>query len=107
MTANPKWPEVTRELLPGQTAFDRPDLIARVFKLKRDALIDYIYKQGVFGVAAAYVYSTEFQKRGLPHVHLLIILQEPWKLNSPESIDAVIRAEWPDPVTEPLLFETV
>ena len=34
-TANPKWEEILRELLPGQTAVDRPDLVARVFHLKQ------------------------------------------------------------------------
>ncbi|PKK52505.1 hypothetical protein RhiirC2_803212 [Rhizophagus irregularis] len=33
-TCNPKWQEVTRELLPHQTAVDRPDLTARVFHMK-------------------------------------------------------------------------
>ena len=33
-TANPKWKEIVDELLPGQTAVDRPDLVARVFHLK-------------------------------------------------------------------------
>ena len=27
-TCNPKWPEITRELLPNQNAADRPDLTA-------------------------------------------------------------------------------
>ena len=31
ITCNPKWPEITNELLPLQTAVDRPDIIARVF----------------------------------------------------------------------------
>jgi hypothetical protein len=39
MTANPNWPEITRELLPGQTAMDRPDLVSRVFQLKLQALL--------------------------------------------------------------------
>jgi len=34
-TANPKWAEITQELLPGQIAGDRPDLVARVFYLKQ------------------------------------------------------------------------
>ena len=33
------WPEIERELHPGQTAFDRPALCSRIFKLKLDALI--------------------------------------------------------------------
>ena len=38
MTCNPRWPEITQYLLPGQTAYDRPDLCARVFKRKLDRL---------------------------------------------------------------------
>jgi hypothetical protein len=107
MTCNPEWPEIKRELLPGQTAYDRPDLVARVFQLKKKALIQYIYKHGLFGSAVAYVYTIEFQKRGLPHIHLLIFLKDGWKLNSPEAIDSCISAQWPDREAQPLLFETV
>jgi hypothetical protein len=31
MTTNPNWEEIQRELLPGQTLYDRPDLVAWVF----------------------------------------------------------------------------
>ena len=31
MTANANWPEIARELLPGQSIADRPDLVSRVF----------------------------------------------------------------------------
>ena len=34
MTCNPEWPEIKRHLLEGQTAFDRPDIVCRVFKHK-------------------------------------------------------------------------
>ena len=37
-TCNPKWCEIKENLLPGQTANDRPDLVARVFMLKLKAL---------------------------------------------------------------------
>ena len=33
-TTNPKWDEITRKLLPGQTAVDRLDLVTRVFHIK-------------------------------------------------------------------------
>ena len=33
-TCNPTWPEIVENLMPGQTAQDRPDLVARVFNLK-------------------------------------------------------------------------
>ncbi|KAJ8453935.1 hypothetical protein ONZ45_g19505 [Pleurotus djamor] len=72
VTANPHWDEITCELLPGQTSYDRPDLVSRVFELKKKAIIEDIYKHGIFGHAVAYVYVIEFQKRGLPHAHILI-----------------------------------
>ena len=34
MTANPNWSEMEDLLRPGEMAADRPDLMARVFKLK-------------------------------------------------------------------------
>jgi hypothetical protein len=107
VTTNPLWQEITRELLPGQTAYDRPDLVSRVFQMKKKAIINFISKHGIFGRTVAYVYSIEFQKRGLPHMHLLIFLKEPYKLNSTDAIDSCISARWPDPVTQPLLFETI
>lgn len=107
MTANPRWPEITRELFPGQEVSDRPDLVARVFQLKKKALLHEILKDGIFGQAVAHIYTIEFQKRGLPHMHLLIFLARPDKLLDPETVDSCIRAEWPDPATEPVLFEVV
>jgi hypothetical protein len=41
VTCNPKWPEIKRELLPHQTATNRPDLVARVFHMKKQAIINY------------------------------------------------------------------
>lgn len=107
VTANPKWPEITRELREGQTSYDRPDLVTRVFQLKKRALLDDIWKNGIFGRTVAWVYTIEFQKRGLPHMHLLVFLEEGQKVLSPDDIDACISAEWPDPETQPLLFETI
>ena len=34
VTMNANWPEITSNLLPGQTAYDRPDLCCRVFSMK-------------------------------------------------------------------------
>ena len=107
MTANPQWEEILRELLPGQTPYDRPDLVTRVFKLKLDALIHDITKKGVLGATNAYVYVIEFQKRGLPHCHILIIFRDDYRLRTPADIDSLISAEWPDPATQPRLFEIV
>ena len=76
MTCNPNWPEITRELLPNQTPQDRHDLIARVFRLQVKQLIRLLTKKRIFGRSRAHAYSIEWQKRGLPHVHLLHWLYE-------------------------------
>ena len=107
ITCNPSWPEITRELLPGQTAADRPDLCARVFKMKKDALIDDLYKSGIFGKAVARVHTIEFQKRGLPHAHLLIFLEQGDKILTPDQVDSAVWAYWPNPQSQPILFDTV
>lgn len=107
MTTNPQWPEIERELLPGQTAYDRPELVARVFQQKKKELLDLIRKKNIFGTSVAHIYTIEFQKRGLPHIHILVILKEPYKLLTPNAVDSCISARWPDPVKEPLLFATI
>ena len=42
MTCNPDWPEIKENLLPNQTASDRPELVARVFELKLKVFMDYL-----------------------------------------------------------------
>ena len=103
-TSNPKWPEITENLLPHQTPGDRPDIIARVFKQKGNCLLQLLTKHQVFGESVAHVYSVEWQKRGLPHIHLLLWLKE--KIH-PSQIDEIISAELPDENTDPELFKTV
>ncbi|PKY39565.1 hypothetical protein RhiirA4_308615, partial [Rhizophagus irregularis] len=79
-TCNPKWPEITRELLPQQNAADRPDLTARVFHIKLRELLKDLCEKHWLGKVIAYVYVIEFQKRGLPHAHILLILNPEDKL---------------------------
>jgi len=71
------------------------------------ALVTAILKDGIFGPCVTHIYSIEFQKRGLPHMHLLIFLKHEYKLLAPEIVDSIISAEWPDPDTHPQLFEVV
>jgi hypothetical protein len=107
MTCNPKWPEILRHLLPGQTAQDRPDLVARVFKIKLDLLLKDLTHNGVFGKVLAHMHVIEFQKRGLPHAHILLILAAVDKPRTPEDIDTIVSAELPDPHLFPALYQTV
>ena len=75
MTCNPHWSEIQDALGTGEKAEDRPDMVARVFNLKKDQLLEDINKKGIFGPMAAYCWVIEWQKRGLPHMHLLVILK--------------------------------
>ena len=108
MTCNPRWPEITRSLLPGQTAQDRPDLCARVFFVKVRALMQFVIEEKYFGEVVAHVRVTEFQKRGLPHVHCIFFLDRPSKqrLNDPLNVDQLISAEIP-PTSDPELRDIV
>ena len=42
-TCNPRWQEITDALLPGQTAENRQDIVARVFKLKLKSLLHDLF----------------------------------------------------------------
>lgn len=107
ITCNPHWDEIVENLFPGQNPSDRPDLIARVFCLKLKRIIQDICKEEQFGKVTGYAYSIEFQKRGLPHCHMLIILDNHCKMNTVETNDQYISAELPNPKEEPLLWEIV
>ena len=40
-TCSPHWLEIVVELLPGQTAADRPDIVVRAFRVRLLQLVDY------------------------------------------------------------------
>ena len=76
MTCNPNWDEIRNELYPGQSAQDRLDLVSRVFRAKLEAMKIKLLKNDILGKVRAYVYVVEFQKRGLPHAHFLLIMKK-------------------------------
>jgi hypothetical protein len=75
MTCNPNWPEILHELRRGEETNDRPDLTSRVFSMKLNALLKDLLQNGVLGTAVADIHVVEWQKQGLPHGHILIILR--------------------------------
>ncbi|XP_019431360.1 PREDICTED: uncharacterized protein LOC109338549, partial [Lupinus angustifolius] len=78
-TCNPNWPEIKRLLGPlNLKPQDRPDILARVFKIKFDELLIDLKKRHVLG-----------------------------KYPSPEDIDQIITAEIPNIVEDQLLHELV
>jgi hypothetical protein len=92
---------------PGQSPQDRPDLVACVFKAKLEDLKDLLFKRKLFGEVVAHVHVIEFQKRGLPHAHFLIILKSNCKITNPDQYDQIISAEIPDKDKYPVLHALV
>ncbi|XP_074097687.1 uncharacterized protein LOC141526552 [Cotesia typhae] len=103
-TCNPKWSEIEDLLRQGQKYYDRHDIIARVFCLKVKHMMNLLTKGCIFGNVRCNMYTVEWQKRGLPHVHILLWLEEKIRL---DSIDEVIRAELPDPDQDQTLHEII
>ena len=53
------------------------------------------------------VYTVEYQKRGLPHAHILLFLHNNDKHPIAAEIDKIISAEIPDLNKEPLAYDAV
>ena len=109
-TANPHWDEIKDCAMMGNVSKQnpkfRPDMVCRVFEAKRAMVENDVFKNGIFGQCLGFCYVIEFQKRGLPHCHMLIWLKEEDHLDTPEKIDACISAEIP-PESNPELRQKV
>jgi hypothetical protein len=86
-TCNPQWLEIKRALPLGQQ---------RVFKIKLKELINDIHKNHILGRTIVGIYVIEFQKRGLPHAHILIFFIEYCKPHTVKDVDRMINAELPN-----------
>ena len=106
-TCNPKWPEITAALNPGEQACDHPDLSSIIFKLKFDRLMDDLLKLEILGRVKAHTATRDFQKRGLPHAHILLIMDAECKPKTADMIDSIVSAEIPDRDTNPKLYDII
>ncbi len=64
-------------------------------------------KDSVLSNVIAKICVIEFQKRGLPHAHILLILNEVSRLRTAEDYDSMVSAEISDPICHPKVYETV
>ena len=104
-TCNPRWPEIRSALMGASSVNDRADIIVRAFNLRFQAFLADIWQRGALGRVRGYSYAIEFQKKGLPHAHLLLILHK--KIHRPEQADRIVSAELPDPARHRLLYDLV
>jgi len=78
-----------------------------VFKIKLKELINDIHKNHILGRMIARIYVVEFQKRGLPHAHILIFFTEDCKPHMVKDVDYMISAKLLNLETNKLAHETV
>ncbi|KAG4949627.1 hypothetical protein JHK82_042850 [Glycine max] len=93
LTCNPNWPEI-----------HRPYIISRIFRLKYEQILSDLTKNHLLGNKVAFMHTTEFQKRGLPHVHLLLFLHPDNQYPSSDEIDQIISVEIPSHEDDPELY---
>ena len=75
--------------------------------MKLKAIFNNILKENIFGKVLAYLYTIEFQKRGLLHTHILLILAQSYKPKTIADYDTIILAEISDKNSNSNTFNTV
>ncbi len=99
---NLNWQEIITKFEPIQIASDRPDLVACIFQMKVKALIKGVVKIGWFTKVIGNIWTKEYQKRGPPYIHLLLIFPPEQKVSTTENIDRLVSTELPFPKNAPL-----
>src|SRR6266498_2911994 len=72
---------------------DRLNIIARIFRARLKRLIHLIRVKAAFGPYKAYIYTVKYQKRELPHTHIIVFIHAGHAFSKPEHINNLIRAE--------------
>uniref|UniRef100_A0A183C4Z0 ATP-dependent DNA helicase n=1 Tax=Globodera pallida TaxID=36090 RepID=A0A183C4Z0_GLOPA len=96
-TMNSAAKEFDTMLWDGQRWYNRPDIADRLFIDKSKEFLKDIVQRQVMGPVKAWFYSVEHQERGLPHIHLCLILDfARMEMSMEDYIDDYISAEIPD-----------
>ena len=76
MTCNPNHPQILAALPRGATTASCPYIVLRVFHQQVHQLVHALLEKKIPGWEGikGLIKVIEFQKRGLPHVHILVIL---------------------------------
>lgn len=106
-TCDPKWKEIIENKEPMQKPEHRPDLVCRVFQMKLLEFIDDLVNKQIYGRVLNYHYVIEFQKRGLPHAHIVVTFVEGDKIITADDVDGIVSAVIPDKQTQPRLYALV
>ncbi|KAK1502270.1 hypothetical protein CABS01_16959 [Colletotrichum abscissum] len=91
MTTNPGWPEIVSSMKASQHFTDIPTVVCRAFHIRLQHLKSFI--KAHFGRMLYVITVVEFQKRGLPHAHMLIKspLLMPWTMSFPLNSLGLLR----------------
>ncbi|KAF1892776.1 hypothetical protein Lal_00042670 [Lupinus albus] len=82
--------------------------LKKIHVLDKVLACKYIFQNRSFPYINIFdMYTVEFQKRGLPHAHLLIFLHLCNKYPTPDDIDRIIHAEIPNQSDDPELHNLV
>uniref|UniRef100_A0A915E5Z2 Helitron helicase-like domain-containing protein n=1 Tax=Ditylenchus dipsaci TaxID=166011 RepID=A0A915E5Z2_9BILA len=97
MTCDPTHPDILKNIPSGDKPNNHPGICNRVFRQHCEKVLEVLNckdkkKGGIFGRMTAFCYTIEFQKRGLPHMHLLLTVDEEGKKYLRDNVDEVLSA---------------
>jgi hypothetical protein len=89
----PHWPD-EKALMRGDGVFADSAIAAIIFKIKLSVLMNFIQNHQIPGKVSAFVWRIKYQKRGLPHAHILFWTG--FDTQDIDAVDAVINARYPN-----------
>ncbi len=108
MTIDPKSDEIVCHLAKNDSnGANRADIVRRVFELKKQRLLWLLFDKEIFGKTVGHTWSVEYQKRGLPHIHIIVILDKTAEPKTIKGYDEFIRAEIPNKNADKDLYDLV